>query len=110
MWNIAPNILLNLNSIFTGKLKKSTFLDLSSHIYRNVSFIRPNNNSRFIFYIDHKSKKMVKNEKSFRENYMPSLVSMMIFKDGIQYDYTQEFTKEELLRVTPEHIFHWMRL
>ena len=91
-------------------LENFTFLDLNSHLYRHISFIRHNNNSRSIFYIDKKSKKIVQNKIFLSEKYKPSLVSMMSFKDGIHYDSTQEFTKEEFSRVTPEHILRWIRL
>ena len=49
-------------------------------------------------------------EKSLEEKYKPSLVAVMSFKDSMQYLVQDEFTREQLAALTPDHIVHWMRL
>ena len=48
--------------------------------------------------------------KSLREQYKPSLIAMMNFKDGNRYNDSHEFTTEELVKVNPNDIVRWMKM
>ena len=49
-------------------------------------------------------------EKSLEEKYKPSLIAVMSFKNSRQYSLNDEFTREQLAALTPDHIVRWMRL
>ena len=49
-------------------------------------------------------------ERTLDEQYRPSLVKFMSFKDGVNYPKGQQFTRNELAAITPEQLTRWMQL
>ena len=47
---------------------------------------------------------------SLRDQYKPSLIGLMSFRDGVDYDKNYEFSPEELGTITPDEIVRWMSL
>ena len=53
---------------------------------------------------------MPRTPRPLAEQYRPSLIQLMSFKDSTQYQRDRQFTNEELATITPEVIVRWMCL
>ena len=53
---------------------------------------------------------MIRKEKSLPEQYRPSLIKFMSFKDGRYYAKDHDFSTEELASITPQQIVRYMKL